>query len=261
MEYGLAYLSIIPVRSEPCDRSEMVTQILFGEHFKVLEKDNGWCFIHLFFDDYEGWIDEKMCYYITSDTYERLSYEISFVSHETINVVQRAKKETPFMIVSGSNLPFYDAENKSFKIEEEQFFFYGDISESKEDDIRALIEDSAVNYVDTPYLWGGRTPFGIDCSGFTQIVYKLNGIKIPRDASQQIELGKTISFVEKAKPGDLAFFDDEEGNIIHVGVILKDKKIIHASGKVRVDLIDHQGIFNNETKKYTHRLRLIKQIL
>ena len=165
------------------------------------------------------------------------------------------------MIVSGSFLPFYNAENKSFNIDDEVFYFYGNISESKEDDIRSSITDSALNYVDTPYLWGGRTPFGIDCSGFTQIVYKLNGIKIPRDASQQVELGKTISFVDKANPGDLAFFDDDEGNIIHVGIILNDKKIIHASGKVRVDLIDHQGIFNNKIKKYTHRLRVIKQIL
>ena len=261
MEYGIAYLSIIPVRNEPSNKSEMVTQILFGEHFKVLEKNNGWCFVHLFYDDYEGWIDEKMCYYITSDVYEKLSNDNNFVSHETVNVVQRAKKETPFMIVSGSTLPFYNAENKSFNIDDQVFYFYGDISESKEDNIRSSIADSALNYVDTPYLWGGRTPFGIDCSGFTQIVYKLNGIKIPRDATQQVELGKTISFVDKAKPGDLAFFDDDEGNIIHVGVILNDKKIIHASGKVRVDLIDHQGIFNNKIKKYTHRLRVIKQIL
>ncbi|RLD63019.1 MAG: hypothetical protein DRJ01_04800 [Bacteroidetes bacterium] len=261
MEYGIAYLSIIPVRSEPDHRSEMVTQILFGEHFKVLEKNNGWCFIHLFYDDYEGWIDEKMCYYITPNVYESLSNEISFVSHEIVNVVQRAKKETPFMIVSGSNLPFYNSVDKSFKIDDEQFYFYGDISEKKEDDMRASITDAALNYVDAPYLWGGRSPFGIDCSGLTQIVYKLNGIKIPRDASQQVELGKAITFADKSLPGDLAFFDDEEGNIIHVGIVLNDKKIIHASGKVRVDLFDHQGIFNNETKKYSHRLRVIKQIV
>ncbi len=261
MEYGIAYLSIIPVRDEPSDKSEMVTQILFGECFKVLEKNNGWCFVHLFYDDYEGWIDEKMCYYVTSDIYEKLSNDNVFVSHETVNVIQRAKKETPFMIVSGSTLPFYNTKKKTFSIDDEVFYFYGDISESKEDNIRLSITDAALNYVDTPYLWGGRSPFGIDCSGFTQIVYKLNGIKIPRDTSQQVELGRTISFVEKAKPGDLVFFDDDEGNIIHVGIILEDNKIIHASGKVRVDLIDHQGIFNNETKKYTHRLRVIKQIL
>lgn len=261
MEYGIAYLSIIPVRVEPSDRSEMVTQILFGEHFKVLEKNNGWCFVHLFYDDYEGWIDEKMCYYITPDLYGKLSNDKNFVSQETINILQRNKKESPFMIVSGSTLPFYNAENKSFTINDETFFFYGDVLDKKEDDIRMSISDSALNYVDTPYLWGGRTPFGIDCSGFTQIVYKLNGIKLPRDASQQIELGKTIGFVGKAKPGDLAFFDDDEGNIIHVGIILENNKIIHASGKVRVDLIDHQGIFNDELKKYTHRLRIIKQIL
>ena len=126
---------------------------------------------------------------------------------------------------------------------------------------REKIVDNAMMYVNAPYLWGGRSPFGIDCSGFTQLVYKIGGKKLPRDAYQQAEIGQTLSFVEEAENGDLAFFDNEEGSIIHVGILLGENEIIHSSGKVRIDKIDHQGIFNVDTKKYSHKLRLIKKIL
>ena len=119
---------------------------------------------------------------------------------------------------------------------------------------------NALIYLNTPYLWGGRSPFGIDCSGFTQVVYRLQGISLPRDAYQQAEIGTTLSFIEESEPGDLAFFDNNEGKIIHVGIILENNHIIHASGKVRIDRIDQQGIFNKEKGQHTHKLRLIKSI-
>jgi hypothetical protein len=120
---------------------------------------------------------------------------------------------------------------------------------------------TAYLYLNAPYLWGGKTPFGIDCSGFTQMVYKLNGYQLLRDASQQASQGEVLSFIEESEPGDLAFFDNEEGHIIHVGIILENNYIIHASGKVRVDRLDHLGIYNAETNRHTHRLRVIKKII
>ena len=116
-------------------------------------------------------------------------------------------------------------------------------------------------FLNAPYLWGGKTPFGVDCSGFTQMVYKLNGYKLMRDASQQSKQGEALSFIEESEPGDLAFFDNEEGNIIHVGIIMDDNYIIHASGKVRIDRLDHLGIYNAEINKHTHKLRVIKKII
>jgi cell wall-associated NlpC family hydrolase len=125
---------------------------------------------------------------------------------------------------------------------------------------QALIQ-TAYMYMNTPYLWGGKTPFGIDCSGMVQMVYKLNGYNLLRDASQQATQGEALSFIEESEPGDLAFFDNEEGRIIHVGILLEDHHIIHAHGKVRIDRLDHLGIYNVDTQRHTHKLRVIKKII
>ena len=122
------------------------------------------------------------------------------------------------------------------------------------------LADTAMKFINSPYIWGGRIPSGIDCSGFVQLVYKIQGIKIPRDSWQQAEAGESISFIEESLPGDLVLFDDERGKITHVGMILAQGLVIHASGRVRIDTIDHQGIYKNEIKGYSHKLRTIRRI-
>jgi cell wall-associated NlpC family hydrolase len=126
---------------------------------------------------------------------------------------------------------------------------------------RGSICDTALLYLNAPYLWGGRSPFGIDCSGLVQMVFRINGFRMKRDASMQAGQGSQVSFADSAEPGDIAFFENEEGIISHTGIVLHGKKIIHASGRVRIDDLDHEGIFNQELKKYTHKLRLIKTLL
>jgi cell wall-associated NlpC family hydrolase len=121
--------------------------------------------------------------------------------------------------------------------------------------------NDALLYLNAPYVWGGRTPFGIDCSGFVQMVYKMKKIKLLRDASQQASQGEVISLLGEAEPGDLAFFDDAEGKITHVGLLIDRSHIIHCSGKVRIDVLDHEGIYNEAVQKYTHKLRLIRRIV
>ena len=159
-------------------------------------------------------------------------------------------------IVIGSILPSYKSGHALINNEMYQFDGLTTPGFIKKD---KLVEN-ALMYLNAPYLWGGRSPLGIDCSGFTQMVYRLQGVDLPRDAYQQAEVGTTLSFVEESEPGDLAFFDNAEGKITHVGIILEDNHIIHASGKVRIDRIDQQGVFNTEIGNHTHKLRLIKSI-
>lgn len=260
--YGISNLSSIPVRSEPAEKSEMCTQILFGEHYQIIEEGKKWCKIKLSYDDYEGWIDTKMVDRLNEREFYYLSNKEQTVTSDIFNIVQQVDHYRNFLIVAGSTLPHFKKKDSSFKIAGIPYKIEGFIQKKLINcDVRQIIINTALSYFNAPYLWGGRTPLGIDCSGLTQIVYKIAGIKIPRDASQQALLGDHFSFVEEALPGDLAFFDNDEGHIIHVGIIWEKNKIIHSSGKVRIDNIDHAGIFNIETNRYTHQLRLMKRVI
>ena len=262
MEFGIADLSIIPVRSEPSERSEMVTQILFGEQYEILEEIEKWVYVRLLYDDYKGWIDSKMVTCIDESFIAGIDGKNMSLATETFNIVSRNDTWGNKLIVPGSDFPYFQQSSNHFRIGDFEYSLNGAFSKLPGDKgIRESVIDCALKFFNAPYLWGGRTPYGIDCSGLTQIVYKLNGIKLKRDAGQQVLDGDTLSFVEEALPGDLAFFGDEEGLITHVGIIWKHHKIIHASGRVRIDNVDHQGIYNEDLKRYTHSLKTIKRII
>lgn len=253
MQYGISNLSIVPMRNEAADQAEMVNQILFGEHFKVLENRKKWSKIRLAHDSYEGWICNKQWIEIEEDIYKQLDKEVATITTDILDIITKDHHQP---LVIGSVLPSYKSGHALINNEMYQFDGLttpGFVKKEK------LVENSLM-YLNAPYLWGGRSPLGIDCSGFTQMVYRLQGVNLPRDAYQQAEAGTTLSFVEESEPGDLAFFDNNEGKITHVGIILEDNHIIHASGKVRIDRIDQQGIFNTELGAHTHKLRLIKSI-
>ena len=252
--FGICNLAIIPLRAEPNDRSEIVSQVLFGEHFEVVEELKQWRKIRLQFDNYEGWVDSKQFQNISELAYKTLSDEAIVLNGDLIDYIS-APNNTLLPIPLGASLSFL---NHS-EINVDGFEFDGTKATGVKDKNQLIT--TAFLYLNAPYLWGGKTPFGIDCSGFTQMVYKLNGYHLSRDASQQAAQGDALSFIEESEPGDLAFFDNEEGAIIHVGIIMENNYIIHASGKVRVDRLDHLGIFNPETQKHTHKLRVIKKII
>ena len=252
--FGICNLAIIPLRFEPSDKSEIVSQVLFGEHFEILEQLKQWSKIKLQYDDYEGWVDSKQYQIISESEYNQLSEDAIVLNADLVEYIT-APNNLLLPITLGASLSFLNHAD----INTSNYNFEGTkISGIKS---KNCLLNTAFMFLNAPYLWGGKTPFGVDCSGFTQMVYKLNGYKLMRDASQQSKQGEALSFIEESEPGDLAFFDNEEGNIIHVGIIMDDNYIIHASGKVRIDRLDHLGIYNAEVNKHTHKLRVIKKII
>jgi hypothetical protein len=249
MQYGVCNLSIVPLRLEPSDKSELVSQVLYGDFFKVLEQRKAWSKIRLAFDGYEGWIDNKQYKEIDEEQYTVLNKSEPQLSADLVEFIQDDNHQL-YPILLGSSLNALSILNHKH-----------DGNSVKEVQPKSNLIETAFLYLNSPYLWGGKTPFGIDCSGFTQMVYKLNGYKLLRDASQQATQGEPLSFIEESEPGDLAFFDNNEGIIVHVGIIMKDNYIIHAHGKVRIDRLDHHGIYNVDKKTHTHKLRVIKKII
>jgi len=251
--FGICNLAIIPIRVEPDDRSEIVSQALFGEHFEIVDQSKQWAKIRMHYDGYEGWVDSKQFQELSEAGYKKLSEAEIVLNADLVEYVSASSVLMPIPLgASVSFLNFPEINTTGFEFE--------GMTVTGENPKSNLVR-TAFMYLNAPYLWGGKTPFGIDCSGFTQMVYKLNGYKILRDASQQAAQGEALSFIEESEPGDLAFFDNEEGKIIHVGIIMENNYIIHASGKVRIDRLDHLGIYNAEVNRHTHKLRVIKKYI
>lgn len=255
--FGLINLSLIPLRAKADHASEMTSQLLFGDCFEILDYNNNWIYIKTCFDNYEGWIHDKQFISIDSDTathFKNAHYTLGpSITHQLLNT---DTNESSFL-VAGSSIPELD-KNNQFKINDSTYQLCSAPTKSDRTLFKKDLLHTAKFYLNAPYLWGGRSPFGIDCSGFTQMVYKQFGIELNRDAYLQAEQGNLVNFLEEATTGDLAFFDNEEGRITHVGIMIGNNQIIHASGKVRIDSIDNQGVFNDELKRYTHNLRIVK---
>lgn len=249
MKYGICHLGVIPLRAEKSHKSELISQILYGETFKVIEERKDWLKVRIHWDGYEGWVVKRQVTLIEKETYTSINDKAFIPSPHLIDYLQTDKDQL-FPIPLGSDLRGLSVLNHQ----------RDEVASPNQKDREALIK-TAFQYLNTPYLWGGKTPMGIDCSGLTQMVYKIHGIPLSRDAYLQAEQGNTLSFIEESEPGDLAFFDNQEGNIIHVGILLKHHYILHAHHEVRIDRIDQTGIYNVERQEHSHKLRLIKSIL
>jgi len=258
MNKSICTFGFIPVRNEPSEQAEMVTQLLFGDTFDIIEENEKWSHIKMHDDNYTGWINSNLIVKLLDKEVDNWIKATKWIVPAPFVKIVSEPDKTTHLISAGSTIYLNTAERNSFTIGNKEYYISGSYSPDKP---VGSIADNANALLNSPYLWGGRSFFGIDCSGLTQVVYKIAGFQLPRDASQQVELGSIVSFVEEAVLGDLAFFDNEEGNITHVGLCLGKGEIIHASGCVRIDKLDHQGIFNKETKSYSHKLRVIKRIL
>lgn len=249
MQYGICHLSIVPLRVSPSHECEMTSQLLYGEHFKILEERAQWSRIRGAFDDFEAWVNNQQIFKISEDYFFQLNENDLQLTSDLIDHITDARGLL-MPVAMGSVLN---------SVEQLQHNFEGEslcAQLQKEN-----LVDTALLYLNAPHLWGGKSPFGIDCSGLTHMVYKLNGYKLKRNAAEQAKQGEALSFIEESEPGDLAFFDDNEGVINHVGIMMKDNYIIHTDGKVRIDRIDHSGIFNADLRKHTHKLRVIKKVI
>ena len=259
MNKGICNYTIIPARKEPNETSEMVTQVLFGETYTITESASKWVNVEIDFDGYKGWIDEKLVTKIKNEDYENYKAANKRIVDKLLCTARIQKREGLHYLLMGSEIN--DLNENCFSIAgnsmELTFPLGGPVTQSK----REKIIYAALQLLNIPYLWGGRSSFGIDCSGLVQTTCKIAGINMLRDASQQANQGKTISFIDEALPGDILFFDNSDGNIVHTGILLTSDTIIHASGSVRIDTIDHKGIFNQEKGEYTHKLRLIKNVV
>jgi len=257
MEYGICLLPVIPLRKEPDDRSEMLTQLIFGETARIFEVRQKWLSVETDLDQYPGWVDAKQLTRLPRNDYERFlrdDFELVAAPFVEAEIEGGGISYLPAgSSVRGLFGGLLDVCGEKWRIKGKTKPF---VKGSADEIVR-----SATGFLNAPYLWGGRTYLGVDCSGLTQMAYRLNGINIPRDASAQADVGESVSFLSEAQPGDLAFFDDDQGKIIHVGMIIDTHTIIHASGKVRMDTLDHQGIFNKQTRTYSHRLRLIRRMV
>lgn len=254
MRYGVCCVPVSPMRAVASHKAEMVSQQLFGEKSTVLEITNDkWARIVLKYDGYEGWVQQSHLAEIDEEHFLKVDKDL------TEDWVNEVDYNGHIMLVPmGSSLSAFKNGRAFWR--KNSVHFKGKVWNPEETKISPkLIKQISYKFLNTSYLWGGKSVFGVDCSGYAQMVYKFLNKHLPRDAWQQAEEGEVVNFLQEGKCGDLAFFDNEDEKITHVGILLNDHEIIHSSGKVRIDKIDTQGILNLETKERTHKLRIIKR--
>ena len=258
MEKGIVYQGYVPVRREPSETSEMVSQVLFGEEFRILNSNGKWLQISLYFDGIEGWVTKDGVDTIEPENMPENESDRGYrmVSHPCI-IVQDLKLDRQLILPAGSIWPKTGGNALTLGRHE-----FGLLSEE------GLItpgphmdpEEIGKGLISLPHLWGGRSGFGFDGPGLVQMLCRMMGLQLPRQCNQQAGLGTTVNFMHEIRKGDLAYFDNEEAELVHAGMVLDGGRVLHCSTNVRIDRLDHHGIYSIEKEAYTYKLRVIKRL-
>ena len=260
MTYGIALLSFIPIRKEMAETSEMVSQLLFGEFYLVIAEEDRWIRIRTCFDQYAGWISRNQHIALSGSEYRDLAEQYRYLVSTQFATASISGSDAIFMLGAGSELPGWDSQTGFMVLGGKRLKISGFKVENAGNGMEPLL-NTAKRLLHTPYLWGGRSSFGCDCSGFVQTVFKLHHTALPRDAARQAELGMVVPSLREAAAGDLVFFNNGGLVVRHVGMLLSPEEIIHCSGRVRIDSIDQKGIVNRDDKIYSHTGYVIKRVL
>lgn len=257
MPDAVCLLPAVPLRKEPSHRSEMVSQLLFGEYAEAGEEKDGFVYVQCDYDGYEGWVQRPQLTAI--DAKEKLRPQAYTAGFSTPvaknNSLLYVPYATPVLAEAGKDFTMAGT-TFAYLMQPQQTRKVGELRLAEE-----MLAAAYQPYLNAPYLWGGKSVWGTDCSGFVQQVFKLFGVKLLRDAYLQAEQGMAVGSFTEARLGDLAFFQNEKGRVTHVGLVLSDKKIVHASGEVRIDRLDENGVVHNETNKRTHEVHSIRRLM
>ena len=257
--YAINLLPLVPIRAADSERSEMISQLLYGETVTILDSADRWLLVENTSDLYRGWVDKKMLKLLNDAEYLSISkQEVQTLYYPLVECKNSTRSEKMYL-PGGSRL--YSFSNKVKNYNDVDMTFDPALQILPEKINGAKVLDIASMYLNAPYLWGGKSLLGIDCSGLVQVAFSICGIQLPRDASQQAEKGDLVNFLGEAQQGDLAFFDNEAGDITHVGILFDATQIIHASGWVKIENIDSNGIISSQTGEYSHKLRIIKRLI
>lgn len=259
MKYAININSVLPVRLEASESSEMISQLLFGEQCRIIDFKDSFFKIENEFDKYIGWVDKKGLLIIDQNKYKDLKASPVFCTCVPLADAFCLTDKTIYKLTAGSIIPFYDPTNSTFIIGDKKFQIHSSFVSLLSDSIKENIIPYTRLFENTPYLWGGKNILGIDCSGLVQLAYFLSGYRLTRDTSTQINEGIEINSLDKAEATDLIFFEKNK-KVVHVGIYLGNNKIIHASGKVRIDAVDNVGIYNSDLEEYTHHILTIRRI-
>lgn len=258
--YRLTVLPVVPMREDTSDKSQMVSQLLFGEMVEIVEIREKWLLVRSREDGYLGWVDRRMMYNEGIADYDALFRASRYRVVTPLATICSLDTGDVYNLPMGSLLPGFQITTREFKIGSHWYLLTGgDVAIPMYESPRNVLKTAHL-LKNTPYLWGGRTALGIDCSAFAQLVYRLQGISLPRDAAEQVKSGNVLTGSETPAPGDLAFFYNSTGGIGHVGIVNTPSTIIHASSSVRVDRLDKTGIYREDIKEYTHQLSCIVRL-